>query len=108
MKPFNLSLGCDLVWDSVGSFIGCELCSTTRSMWGIPRQAGASAEVAYPHLAKALLGFPLLKSSTRAPQLVLFCVPRTLGGSGQPGCLGHGHPKRAEIQMSLALRSHAG
>lgn len=39
MKPFNLSLGCDLVWDSVGSFIGCELCSTTRSMWGIPRLA---------------------------------------------------------------------
>lgn len=58
MKPFNLSLSCDSVWDSVGSFIGCELCSSTRSMWGIPRQAGTSAEVAYPHLAKALLGFP--------------------------------------------------
>lgn len=94
MKPFNLSLGCDSVWDSIGSFIGCELCSSTHSMWGIPRQAGSSAEVAYPHFAKALLGFPLLKSSTQAPQLVLFCMPRTLGGSGQPGLLRSRSPQK--------------
>lgn len=77
-------------------------------MWGIPRQAGSSAEVAYSHPAEALLGFPLPESSTRAPQLVPFCVPRTLGGSGQPGRLGHGHPQRVEMQTSLALGSHVG
>lgn len=38
MRPFNLSLGCDLVWDSADSFIGRELHSSTRSMRGIPRQ----------------------------------------------------------------------
>lgn len=82
MRPFNLSLGCDSVWDSAGSFIGRELLSSTRAMRGIPRQAGSTAEAADFCLAKALLGLPLPESPAQASQLVLFCMPRTLGGSG--------------------------
>lgn len=100
MRPFNLSLGWDSVWDSTDSFTGSELSSSTRSMRGIPRQAAEAADFC---LAKALLGLPLPESPAQAPQLGLFCMPRTLGGSDQPGCLGHSHPKRVEMQMCPAL-----